>query len=166
MTTAFQDVARAIRDGLPVLRAGDAIDRGIATDETSFAFNATHFARINDSSIDRLTRYAKRKIKKRPRLQWCRLKGYDGHEFCVEDIGEYKVWIRNHRGGWSVDRAIGLVEDCRVLTFLGCPVLFSEPSTAAILIEAFFPDPPPGLIWSSQDASTASDASAVHHAAI
>ena len=81
----------------------------------------------------------------------------------MEDIGKHTVWIRNHRGGWSVDRAIDIIEDCRVLTLLDCPVLFSELSTAAILIEAFFPNPPPGLTWSLRHALTASDAQAEHH---
>jgi hypothetical protein len=114
MTTAIAEVVKAIRDGLPALRKGEAIDRGQDTDW--FANIGPYFAKIDDDSLDRLTRYAKRKIKKSQRLQWRPIRGYDDKEFCSENIGKHTVWIRNHRRGWSVDRAIGLVEDCRVLT--------------------------------------------------
>jgi hypothetical protein len=64
MTTSFQDVVKAIHGGLPALRKGEAIDRELATDLTWFADFAPYFAKIDDDSIDCLTRYAERKIKK------------------------------------------------------------------------------------------------------
>jgi hypothetical protein len=80
MTTSFQDVVKAIRDGLPALRKGQAID-------------------------------------------------------------QYSVFVRRHRGGWNVDRAIDLIEDRRVLTFLGCPVLFFEVVNSDDLDRGIFPGP-------------------------
>jgi hypothetical protein len=72
MTTEIAGVAKAIRDGLPVLRAGNAIRRELATDQTWFADFAPYFAKIDDHSINRLTRYAKRKAPEKAAVRMAR----------------------------------------------------------------------------------------------
>jgi len=155
MMTAAEEVAKAIRDGLPVLRSGKAIEPGQAPDLTSLAQSAKYFATIDEKYINDLARYAKRKVKKGQRLRWWQITGDDGGDFSSEYIGQYYVLIRNHHQGRTVERSVGLSGDFRILTFMGCPVLFPTLPTAGILVEAFFPDPPPGLVWAASEAETA-----------
>jgi hypothetical protein len=60
----------------------------------------------------------------------------------------------NHSGGWLAQYSdtganIGDLFGFRLLTSsLGdIPVVFNSFSSGARLVEAFFPDPPPGFIW-------------------
>jgi hypothetical protein len=147
MTKVIEEVVKAICSGPPPLRVGEVIDRRQATDLTWFAYGAPYFAKINDATIDALARYVKRKAKKR-RFKWCLVSEGDREETYIESVGRYSVFIRKHRDGWSVDRAIDIVKDCRALTWLDFPALFPTFETAANLVEAFFPKPPPGLEWS------------------
>jgi hypothetical protein len=116
--------------------------------------SAKYFTKIDDKYINELARYAKRKVKKHQRLQWRQLTGDDGGDFSLEYIGKYCVWIRKYPGGWTVERSVDLTGDCRILTFMGCQVLFPTLPTAGILVEAFFPDPPPGLVWNAGHTET------------
>ncbi len=150
MTTSRDEVAQAIPGAGPLVHVDKVIARQQATIDDSVAGWASSFAPVNEEYIAYVTRSAKPQTKEELLRRWGRVPV--SSESYARLFGQYSVSVEKHRGGWVVDRLSQVDDpDYRVLsTSVGeLPALFPTFSNAVAVVEAYFPDPPPGFIWSA-----------------
>ncbi len=109
---------------------------------------ASNFALLTDEFIAQVLKAAPDMTKQPYHRQW---DGFKWAECYSCRVGDNYLWVQKHGAGCTVELCFpdNADPDARVLTMENMPVLCPDPTSAALLAEACYPNPPANLVWHS-----------------